>query len=181
MLRQASERSRGRRYRNIDYREMDANCTDFEDGSFDRVLVQSVACFNDRATLFREIHRILKADGWLGLNEVTWIQPPTLKVERVTRSTICETFKGAVMAKQWMASLENAGLDPTEHEVHAFKTMAPYQMLKEEGLLGTLRIMTRVLTNPEINMRLSAVSDYFRKYPGYFGYGLYLAHKPGQR
>ncbi len=181
MLRQASERSRGRRYRNIDYREMDANCTDFEDGSFDRVLVQSVACFNDRATLFREIHRILKADGWLGLNEVTWIQPPTLKVERVTRSTICETFKGAVMAKQWMAALENAGLDATEHEVHAFKTMAPYQMLKEEGLVGTLRIMTRVLTNPEINMRLSAVSDYFRKYPGYFGYGLYLAHKPGQR
>jgi hypothetical protein len=52
-------------------------------------------------------------------------------------------------------------------------------MLREEGLLGTVKVMARVLRHPEINMRLSAVSDYFRQYPGYFGYGLYMAHKPG--
>jgi arsenite methyltransferase len=178
MIRQARARSRARRYDGIEYREADANDTGIEDDSFDRVIVQSVACFNHKPTLLREITRILKPGGWAGLNEVSWVQPPTEKVERVTRATICETFKGALLEDDWISLLEDAGLDEISAEPYVFKPVAPYQMLREEGLLGTVRIMARVLRHPEINMRLSAVSDYFRQYPGYFGYGLYRGHKP---
>jgi ubiquinone/menaquinone biosynthesis C-methylase UbiE len=179
MILQARARSLGRRYASIEYCEADANDTSLENDSFDRVIVQSVACFNDKPTLLREITRLLKQDGRVGLNEVTWVKPPTEKVERVTRATICETFKGALLEDDWVKLLEDAGLDRITHEAHAFKPVAPYQMLREEGLLGTVKVMARVLRHPEINMRLSAVSDYFRQYPGYFGYGLYMAHKPG--
>jgi ubiquinone/menaquinone biosynthesis C-methylase UbiE len=179
MILQARARSRSHRYAGIEYCEADANDTGLENDSFDRVIVQSVACFNDKPTLLKEITRLLKQGGQVGLNEVTWVQPPTEKVERVTRATICETFKGALLEDDWVRLLEDAGLDRVTHEAHAFKPVAPYQMLREEGLLGTVKVMARVLRHPEINMRLSAVSDYFRQYPGYFGYGLYMAHKPG--
>lgn len=178
MIRQARARSHHRRYNGIEYREADANDSGIEPGSFDRIIVQSVACFNHKPTLFREITRILKPGGQVGLNEVTWVQPPNEKVERVTRATICETFKGALVEDEWVRLFIDAGLDQVTHEVHAFQPVAPYQMLREEGLLGTIRVMARVLRDPGINMRLSAVSDYFRQYPGYFGYGLYMAHKP---
>jgi len=178
MIRLARARSRGRRYPGIEYREADANSSGIESESFDRVIVQSVACFNDKSTLLGEIMRILKEGGRVGLNEVTWVQPPTQKVERVTRATICETFKGALLENDWVRLLKDAGLDQVMHEVHAFKPVAPYQMLREEGLFGTVKVLARVLRHPAVNMRLSAVSDYFRQYPGYFGYGLYMAHKP---
>lgn len=178
MIRKARARSRARRYRGIEYCVADANATGIEDDSFDRIVVQSVACFNHKPTLLGEITRILKPGGWAGFNEVSWVQPPTEKIERVTRATICETFKGALLEDDWVRLLEDAGLDEVCAEPYAFKPVAPYQMLREEGLLGTVKIMSRVLRHPEINMRLSAVSDYFRQYPGYFGYGLYRGHKP---
>ena len=178
MIHQAKDRTHGHRYHGISYHVMDGNNMAFPDCSFDRVIMQSVACFNDKPRIFREAVRVLKNGGVLGLNEVTWIQPPTVTVERVTRSTICETFKGAILEKQWIETLEKSGLAEINHQVFAFETMAPYQMLREEGLMNTARIMSRVLRNPEINIRLSAVSDYFKKYPGYFGYGIYTGCKP---
>ncbi|OYY95474.1 MAG: hypothetical protein B7Y41_02940 [Hydrogenophilales bacterium 28-61-23] len=179
MIQRARLSSRRSEVKNIQYESMDVTDTRFPDRSFDRVIVQSVACFNDKATLFGEVARLLKPGGLMGLNEVTWLQPPTEKIERVMCATICETFHGALLAEDWIRAMSAAGLvDPT-CEKHPFNAATPYQILREEGVLNTAKIMWRVLTNPEINMRLGAMSEFFNRCPEYFSYGLYTARQPG--
>ena len=139
MIIQARARSRGRRYASIEYCEADANDTGLENDSFDRVIVQSVACFNDKPNMLKEITRLLKQDGQVGFNEVTWVKPPTEKVERVTRATICETFKGALLEDDWVKLLEDAGLDRVTHEAHAFIRSLPTRCCVKKGCSERLR------------------------------------------
>jgi ubiquinone/menaquinone biosynthesis C-methylase UbiE len=163
---------------NVRYEVMDCLNMAFPDNSFDRVIIQSVACFSDKPRLFCEVLRVLKPGGLVGLNEVTWIKPPTAKIQQVLCSTVCETFHGALQADEWTAGMEAAGLVEATQEQHPFNASTPYQILREEGFINTLGIMWRVLTNPSINMRLSAISALFKSCPEYFGYGLYTARKP---
>lgn len=162
----------------IRYEQMDATATSFPDDSFDRVMIQSVACFNDKPSLFREVARLLTPGGWVGMNEVTWLKQPTEKVMKVMCSTICETFRGALLPEQWMAEMEAAGLVSARCEKHPFSASTPYQMLREEGPVRTAKIFWRVLRDPAINMRLAAMSDLFKHCPEYFSYGIYTARKP---
>lgn len=178
MIEQAKRRSAGNRYAQISYQVMDGSAMEFPDASFDTVVLQSVACFNDKLPLLREVWRVLKPSGRVALNEVTWMRSPTEKVARVTRATVCETFGGAMLERQWLNLLTQAGFDLVSHESYEFEPVAPYQLLREEGLINTVRTFTRVLTNPNNLMRLSAVSDYFKRFPGYFGYGIYVGSKP---
>jgi ubiquinone/menaquinone biosynthesis C-methylase UbiE len=139
--------------------------------------MQSVLCFNDKSRLLREVYRVLKTGGQVGANESTWLQPPTPETTTVTRATICETFQHAVETSSWVSFLLEAGFSDVNSKTYEFTSMSPYQMLREEGLIKTFKIMTKVLLNPELNMRLGAVSTYFKTFHGYFGYGLYVGHK----
>lgn len=178
MIHRARQATRGSRYAHVRYEQRDVLRTGLPDASFDRVVIQSVACFNDKPALFREVVRLLKPGGWVGMNEVTWLQPPTPQIEQVMCATICETFRGAELAGDWVRLMQAAGLVEASAEEHPFNASTAYQILREEGVTNTLRIMWRVLTNPEINMRLSAMSELFRNCPEYFSYGLYLARRP---
>jgi SAM-dependent methyltransferase len=178
MIAKAKRRSRARRYRGIRYEVMDGGAMSFPDGSFDVVIVQSVACFNDKQSLLSEVWRILKPGGRVALNEVTWLRQPSEGVAKVTRATVCETFGGALLPEEWIEVLGRVGFTELRHETFGFKPVAAYQILREEGLINTVRTFARVLTNANNLMRLSAVSDYFKRFPGYFGYGIYIGTRP---
>lgn len=178
MIDRARRRSRGPRYQDLRYEVMDGGAMGFRDASFDVVIMQSVACFNDKQRLLTEARRVLKPGGRVALNEVTWLRPPSEGVAKVTRATVCETFRGALLPEEWAEVLRQAGFTEVRHETLDFKPVAAYQILREEGLINTLRTFARVLTNAKNLMRLSAVSDYFKRFPGYFGYGLYIGTKP---
>ena len=177
MLRVAAKQTPKWMHNVLNFTCMDAAQLQFEDNTFDLVLIQSVLCFNDKAAVLKEVNRVLKPDGRLALNESTWVQPPSEQTRRVTRSTICETFSAALDEYGWMQLISDAGLENELHKVESFTDISPYQMLREEGAFNTLRVMWRVFRNPRINTRLNAVSRYFKTFPGYFGYGLFVARK----
>lgn len=178
MLRRAREATPPAAYPGVSWLQADATSTGLPDGSFDRVLIQSLACFVDKGALFGEVFRLLRPGGLVGINEVTWLQPPGPALERVVCSTICATFHGAMLPGQWCAALERSGLEAVRHEVYKFHAATPYQLVREEGMLSTLGILWRVMTRAELNMRLGAVGELFRNCPDHFGYGLYVARKP---
>jgi SAM-dependent methyltransferase len=178
MLHRARLALPSRVYPDVHYIRGDAIRIGFSAESVDRVIVQSVACFNDNDALFAEIARILKPGGMVGMNEVTWRMPPTEAIEKVMCATICETFHGARLAGGWIERMRAAGLDVATCELHAFNASTPYQLLKEEGLVRTAGIMWRVLRDAELNMRLAAMSNLFSRCPEYFGYGIFTARKP---
>lgn len=178
MLRRARLAVPPQLFPDVHYVQADATRTGFAADSVDRVIVQSVACFNDNDAFFREVARILKPGGMVGMNEVTWRKPPTEAIEKVMCATICETFRGARLAEGWVEKMQAAGLEEATCELHAFTASTPYQLLKEEGLVRTAGIMWRVLRNAELNMRLAAMSNLFSRCPEYFGYGVFTACKP---
>jgi SAM-dependent methyltransferase len=177
MVAEARKRTPGKATR-VRFELMDGCEMTFDSDLFDRVIMQSVVCFNDKLPLLEEAVRVLRPGGRIGLNEVTWMRPPTEKVAKVTRATVCETFRGALLRDEWVELLRRAGCDQVHDQSFGFEPVAAYQLLREEGLLNTARTFSRVLTNPDNLMRLSAVSDYFRRFPGYFGYGIYTGCKP---
>ncbi|MDH5729637.1 MAG: class I SAM-dependent methyltransferase [Gammaproteobacteria bacterium] len=179
MIERAKKLTNGRVSHSIEYKTLDANSSELISNSFDCVIIQSVLCFNEKAKILKEAYRLLKSGGKLVINEVTWLRKPTNTVERVTRSTICETFKGALTKEQWQALLTDIGFENTQGTAYGFHVVTPYQMLREEGLFATLKIFWRVLRDPQTNMRLNAVSRYIKNYPGYFGYGIYSGTKAG--
>lgn len=178
MLRRARRVTPQRTFPDVHYVRGDATRCGFATNSFDRVIVQSVACFNDNDALFGEIARILKPGGIVGMNEVTWRSPPTPGIEKVMCATICETFHGARLADGWIEKMRAAGFSDWTHEVYPFTAATPYQVMRQEGLARTLGIMWRVLRDAEVNMRLSAMSNLFQRCPEYFGYGIFTARKP---
>jgi SAM-dependent methyltransferase len=178
MLRRARRTMPAKAFPEVHYVQADGTRIGFAADSFDRVIVQSVACFNDNEALFGEIARILKPGGMVGMNEVTWRKQPTQTIERVMCATICETFHGARLAQGWIEKMVAAGLDDATHAVYPFTASTPYRILKEEGLVRTVGIIWRVLRDAELNMRLAAMSHLFSRCPEYFGYGIFTARKP---
>ncbi len=163
--------------KHVVFKNMDGTAMEFDANTFDCVILQSVLCFNDKEKLLREIFRVLKPGGQLGINESTWMQPPTPETAIVTRATICETFCHALETNDWISILLDTRFTNIKHKTYEFTSMSPYQMLREEGFFNTLRVMIKVILNPELNMRLGAVSTYFSTFHGYFGYGLYTGTK----
>ncbi len=162
----------------VSFKAMDGTRMDFEDNTFDCVIMQSVLCYNNKSALLREVHRVLKPGGEVGANESTWLQPPTPETAMVTRATVCETFQFAAEIDSWVSVLRDAGFSDVKSRTYEFGAMSPYQMLREEGLFKTFKIMVKVMLTPELNMRLGAISTYFTTFSGYFGYGLYVGSKP---
>lgn len=162
----------------LSFKVMDGRKMDFADNTFDCVMIQSVTCFNNKAEILAEVFRVLKPGGKLGLNEVTWLKSPTQKVKKVTCATICETFNGALTKEDWESTLQQAHFVNIGADVEAFAPVSPFQLLREEGLIKTLIITSRVLFNANINTRINAVSRYLKEYQGYFAYGIYHGEKP---
>ena len=87
----------------------DAQALPFQDGCFDAVVCESVTAFvPDKSLAVSEYARVVREDGRVGLNEGTWLQPPSEEVSSyATRAMGGATF---LPAQGWRALLERAGL-----------------------------------------------------------------------
>ena len=69
--------------------DADANDLPFEDGILDVVIAESVTVFlEDKQRGVSEFARVTKPEGYVGLNEATWIKtpPPKKLVEYMSRA-----------------------------------------------------------------------------------------------
>lgn len=65
----------------VELRLADAQRLPFDDGAFDAVMSESVLTFvGDKQKAVGEYVRVTKPGGYVGINEETWIKPPTLQV-----------------------------------------------------------------------------------------------------
>jgi hypothetical protein len=48
-----------------------------------------------------------------------------------------------------------------------------FDMLKDEGLVNTLKVFLKYLTNGDVRKRMRLIDGTFKQYPQYFGYGIY--------
>jgi len=95
--------------KNIKYKVGDAQKLPFKNNTFDAVISESVTAFpSNKQKAVREYARVLKKDGYVGLNETTWLSKPTKELKEFALKAMggCKPEFGS----GWKKLLENAGL-----------------------------------------------------------------------
>jgi arsenite methyltransferase len=168
----------------IEFRVADAKQLPFETGLFDVVIDESVMPFvGDKMQALSEYVRVVKPNGYIGLNEVTWVKPPQPELARYASLIMA----GAVFqtCEEWMALLTNAGLREIQVRNHKFDKRSQWreetrQFELKETLRAWYRFMTQSITNPAyrrfIGQIMRAPQNMF-KFMAAIEYGIYVGRK----
>jgi predicted RND superfamily exporter protein/SAM-dependent methyltransferase len=159
----------------------DANKLPFDDNTFDLVLVESVAMYNDAGQLFREILRVLRPGGRVGLHDWCWIDKPSADLEVMTCVVACGCNPGDVKfftQSDWEDSLARQGFQIRFAEVYPFTFFSLSGMLDDEGTWGLLKMFGRVLRRRATARRMFSMMGFLARHEGKFGYTVTIAEKP---
>jgi predicted RND superfamily exporter protein/SAM-dependent methyltransferase len=157
------------------------NVLPFDDNTFDLVIVESVAMYNDTEKFFREILRVLKPGGRLGLHDWCWTEKPPADLEVMTCVIACGCNPGDVKfftQADWEASLKRQGFEIGFAEQYPFTFFSWSGMKDDEGTWKLLKMFGRVLTRKATAKRMMKMMAFLARHEGRFGYTVTIAHKP---
>jgi len=169
----------------VEFNVADVQDLPFSENMFDVVISESVTSFHDdKQKAISEYVRVLKKGGYLGLNEITWMQEPTSEMRKYAINAIggCKPET----AKKWNKLLNDQGLQNVvvksyyvkklDQFICAFKMTGLATSLKGGYLLLLFYLKKTVYRDAIINMAKYArsIPKYFRKY---HGYGIYVGRK----
>lgn len=129
----------------------DATALPFEDDRFDVAYAESVLAFvDDPVRAIREMVRVTRPGGYVGINESIWTRAPTPELETLAR----DLDAGVRSAAEWQAMCEAAGLGDLEVRLRRIDPAAEVRnRLRWVGLPWALRAWGRtvrlVVTEPE--------------------------------
>lgn len=162
----------------------DAQKLEFEKNRFDAVMAESVNAFlPDPAKGMREYVRVTKPGGYVGINEVTWIKPPTREIEEYARTIMA----GAIFrdSEGWRSLLVEGGL--TDIIVEGGKFRGGAQLLDElkmtemgEQLQAQGRFIIGLFTRPDYRRYAYKILSQPRmmfQFTSAIGHGLYVGRK----
>jgi len=138
----------------IEFMVGDAEDIPFPDNTFDAVLSESVTAFTDKVKSLQEYFRVLKPGGYLGLNEITWLEQPSAETMEYAQNVM----GGMNPSDQagWFASIEQAGFSNIIVEAGPLK--------KFEQFMGELQMNGALLPKIFANFISVYLSDsVFRK------------------
>jgi arsenite methyltransferase len=182
MVEKARERAKTKGLEDhLEFRVADAQDLPFEDGTFDAVISESVNAFvPDKAKAMREYARVTKPGGYVGLNEVHWVQEPSPELVQYARLIMA----GAqfLTVEGWKSLLVDAGLQ--EIEVHSFKLDMRQQRIDEmrsiekgEGTKAWGRFLKGLFTNPaywKFTKQVLRKPGMMFQFMKFIGYGIYV-------
>lgn len=185
MIARANERAKRRGMEaRVELRVADAQNLLFDDALFDVVIDESVTAFvGDKRRAMSEYVRVAKPGGYVGLNEATWIKPPSPELVK---------YVSLIMAKAdfltsggWQELLAGSGLRDIEVRSCKFEALSQYveelrQLDLREYVRAWYRFLTQSVTNPAYRRFtkevLSAPQSIF-KFMKHIGYGIYVGRK----
>ncbi|MBN1763314.1 MAG: class I SAM-dependent methyltransferase [Methanomicrobia archaeon] len=185
MVERSKERAKRKNVEDkVEFTIGDAQNLPFTEGVFDAVMCESVVAFaKDKQQVIREYARVTKLGGYVGMNEVTWVEtPPPELVAYLSRALGHAEFLNPA---GWKVLLEQAGLTGVAARVH--KTSALRQWVSEVrqmdprdyvGAWG--KFLSLCFKSPAVRKWIKEISipprSIFRLFR-YFGYGLYVGRK----
>ena len=163
----------------VNFLVCDAMKLPFEDNFFDASISQAMLVLvDDKVQTIREAKRVVKNGGRAGWIELSWKEEPTEEFLDYVSTVLCsycmrkaETFEG------WEKVFRKAGVQEVDVEKHTFQNTGVLHMVRDEGLANSLKILSRYIGNIDVRNRMKLINDAFKKYPQYFGYGIYSFQK----
>jgi arsenite methyltransferase len=185
MVERSKERAKRKNVEDkVEFKIGDAQDLPFKNGVFDAVVSESVNAFmDDKQKAVNEYARVTKSGGYVGMNEVTWVEtPPPELVEYMSRALGHAEF---LNPDGWKDLLEKSGL--TGVAARVCKTSALRQWASEvrqmdpRDYLGAWgRFFSLCFKNPAVRKWIKEISipprSIFRIFE-YLGYGIYVGNK----
>jgi SAM-dependent methyltransferase len=126
----------------IKFEKADAHQLPFGDGTYDSVISECTACILDKERAIREMARVVKADGYVGIHDICWKQdtPERLKNRLAEiEGERPETLDG------WKALFEKAGLTDVETVDRSLLIPAWMKDIRKKlGIGGQLKIFLKI-------------------------------------
>jgi cyclopropane fatty-acyl-phospholipid synthase-like methyltransferase len=76
---------------------------------------------------------------------------------------------------EWEAACENAGLSLQQQQTGSMKLLNLSQIIRDEGLLRTVKIAWNILTNPDLRHRILQIRSSFKQHQDWLGYIVFWA------
>ncbi len=163
----------------VSFRVGDALDLPFEDDQFDVAISQAMLVLvEDKQRAVREALRVTKPGGRLGWLELSWHQEPPSEFLDEVSNVLCaycmlnvHTFQG------WEALFRGAGVTELQTMAFPLRNTGMTGMLADEGLINTVNILLKSLSDGHIRKRMSTMNRFFAEHAEYFGYGIYVGKK----
>ena len=146
--------------------------------SFDYVIVQALLMFVDKARALTEIQRVLKPGGQFGAIEFAWHEPPPDSVRVSTQEVCgCRVLEFHTCA-QWADWLQRLRYQVIQTQEHAFGLLSITGFIRDEGIINSLRVLSRVLRRRGNIQRMAQIWGHFARHRAHFRYALLTARTP---
>ena len=182
MIEQSRERAKAEGVRDrVEFRVADARRLPFEDDLFDAVIMESLnVFFEDKRQAMREYMRVTKPGGYVGITEMTWLEPPLPEYEELFMRV---AYAEALEANGWTDLMEEAGLK--EVVGNAYQLDIPLESKGRFERYGTWGIMKVMLKMVVLFLRDRKGRAYLKQVTGglskdllkIMGYGVYVGRK----
>jgi ubiquinone/menaquinone biosynthesis C-methylase UbiE len=173
LLSAAKENTKKRNLDNLaEFRYANIENLPFEDNVFDGAIAQAVLVFTDKNKALREISRVIKPRGFIGVIELSWKKPPTEFIARRVKETLCSVSLEADLHEDWVNRMQKAGFQVVYTDLKDLK-FSFINMLRDEGLLRVIGIIGGYFTR-DTRERLSGFSRLFKETDKYLGYSVYV-------
>jgi SAM-dependent methyltransferase len=150
----------------------------YEDDTFDVVVIEAVTMFTPRLLAVRECVRVLKPGGQLLDQEFVWRTTPDARALEILRQPkMCPRIDFDDVA-DWKRLFEQAGLGDVEAVTGPFALMHPRVFVKDEGWRNTFHILGRAFSRPAYLSKLVWLLGNIVRIMPKLGYIVVSARKP---
>jgi arsenite methyltransferase len=137
---EAKARTRGVK---VQFRNADAADLPFDDGEFDVAICECTLCFLDKARVLREMTRVVRPGGGVGMHDLCWKAEASDSLKRTLAEIEGETPE---TLEGWRQLFENAGLAQIT-AVDKSDVMSRWmrESRKQLGMAGQLTLTMRII------------------------------------
>lgn len=159
----------------IDFQVADATHLPFKDGEFDFAIAQAMlVLIDDKESVIKEALRVLKPSGKAGWIELTWQKMPDEVFMKQVSEVICAYCMLNVRTSSgWNRLFSESGAKSLDFEIHPMYFNGFKGMIKDEGIVNTIRVMKKYMMDKKIRTRMKTMNRFFKQNEDIFGYGIF--------
>jgi cyclopropane fatty-acyl-phospholipid synthase-like methyltransferase len=155
----------------------DITSLSYAEGSFDRVVAESVTMFVDRPRATRELLRVCKPGGRVLATEFYWRKPPTPEARHLFLGVVCPGMQFDTL-DDWVRLYTAAGLAEVQVQTGPFDMMTPTGFLHDEGPVNSVAVMARAMSRLSYARKMAWLMPRLARAVPYLGFILVSGTRP---